>query len=561
MLLPRSEYALLARWQGPFRVIRQVKETNYEIELGRRHVVLHINLLKLFHERPKTEEHDEESGPPSVKSALIADECQDEAESIPIIDDSEGTEEWQIGSQLDSRQRAELLELLEEFQDRFGKKPGRTDLIEHVIRSTDEIPCRPRIYRVPESLKNQVKKQIQEMLELDLIQESETDFINPLVCVRKPDSSIRICVDLKAVNMKTIGDQFPASDMSTIIDKCAGAKFVSTMDLLMGFYQIPLSQDSQKYTAFPSDHDLYEFKVCPMGAKNSTKTFQRLVNRILHGAEEYAMSHVDDIAIFSQTWEDHLAYIRDVLTRLRQANLVAKSSKCHFAQPRLKCLGFIIEDEKISPDPKKVETIKSYPIPKKKQVRCFMGLTQFYRKHIENCSAKAAVLTDLTKKDKPDRVVWGEKENRAFEQLKNDLISAPVLISSIPGKGFILKTDACNSGIWAILCMEGDDKLEHPICYASKKLLPRQMAYSTVEKEALAVVFFLKYFEEYTFGKKVQIRTDHNCLRYLQDMQNTNPRLTRWALCIQRYDLEIVYVKASQHQDADTVSRVYMPSS
>ena len=144
---------------------------------------------------------------------------------------------------------------------------------------------------MPESLKDQVKKQIQEMLELDLIQESESDFINPLVCVRKPDSSIRICVDLKAVNLKTIGDQFPASDMSTIIDKCAGAKFVSTMDLLMGFYQIPLSQDSRKYTAFRSDHNLYEFKVCPMGAKNSTKTFQRLVNRVLHGAEDYAMSH------------------------------------------------------------------------------------------------------------------------------------------------------------------------------------------------------------------------------------------------------------------------------
>ena len=158
-------------------------------------------------QKPRSE--DEESAPPSVKLALIADVCQDEAESIPIIDDSDGTEEWQVGSQLDSRQRAELFELLEKFQDRFGKKPGRTDLIEHVIRLTDEIPCRPRIYRVPESLKDQVKKQIQEMLELDLIQESESDFINPLVCVRKPDSSIRLCVDLKAVNIKNYWRSIP----------------------------------------------------------------------------------------------------------------------------------------------------------------------------------------------------------------------------------------------------------------------------------------------------------------------------------------------------------------
>ena len=255
-----------------------------------------------------------------------------------------------------------------------------------------------------------------------------------------------------------------------------------------------------------------------------------------------------------------MTHIREVLTRLRRAGLVAKSSKCHFALPRLKCLGFIIEEGKILPDPEKIKTIVDFPIPKtKKHVRCFLGISGFYRKHIQNYASKAAALTDLTKKDRPDKIAWGEEENKSFEQLKLDLTSGPVLIPPVPGKGYILKTDACDTGIGCIIGQEGDDKLEHPIAYASRKLLPRERAYSTVEKEALAVVWALSHFEEYTYGAKCQVRTDHNCLRYLQTMTNQNPRLTRWSLCIQRYDIEIVYVKASNHQDVDAISRVYMP--
>jgi hypothetical protein len=194
MLLPTSNNKLLATWQGPFTVLRQVNETNYEVDLGHRFTTLHINLLKEWYERDTELEQE-------VNMILVAEESEDEIESILSPIDTTNNDGWQIGSQLNEQQRAELLLLLDEFQDVFGKKPGRTHLIEHRLQLTDDRPCAQKMYKIPEKLKEQVEEQIKQMLTDGLISESDSNYAAPIIFVKKrEDPAIRIVCDFRKLN-------------------------------------------------------------------------------------------------------------------------------------------------------------------------------------------------------------------------------------------------------------------------------------------------------------------------------------------------------------------------
>ncbi|MFZ2538957.1 MAG: reverse transcriptase family protein, partial [Oscillospiraceae bacterium] len=289
----------------------------------------------------------------------------------------------------------------------------------------------------------------------------------------------------------------------------------------------------------------------------SGKTFQRLMNLILEGAESYCLSHVDDIVIFSQTWEDHMKHIRDVLQRLKDANLTANRSKSQFAKNKIKILGHVLEDGKILPDPEKTKAISEFPTPRtKKQVKAFVGLANFYRSFVNNFAEIARPLTDLTRRDLPDKVQWEAQHELAFQQLKDSLCTGPVLIPPDPTRSYILKSDACKNCIASVLLQTNDAGEEHPVAYASRKLLPNEVNHSTVEHELLGIVWGLAHFEHYTYGADIEVRTDHYCLRWLNKMANQNPRLTRWALVSQRYNIDkVTYVPGKQLGDADGLSR------
>src|SRR6218665_3834448 len=248
-----TENKLLARWKGPFIVTRQLSMVNYEIMTDKGPKVYHINLLRRWHAR------DSDMTIPQVNVILTAEPCEEDYEALGYIDD-EGEAEETLDLKLKGLSEAkikQLKEVLNEFKDRFTKKLGRTTLIRHSIKLNTQKPIAPRSYRIPESLRGQVHEQIEQMIQDGIIEPADSPYASPIVCVRKKDNSIRICADLRQINAITIADEYPASDMRLILEKAAGAKFITALDLRQAFFQVELDQQSRPYTAFRSSQELY----------------------------------------------------------------------------------------------------------------------------------------------------------------------------------------------------------------------------------------------------------------------------------------------------------------
>ena len=262
-----------------------------------------------------------------------------------------------------------------------------------------------------------------------------------------------------------------------------------------------------------------------------------------------------DIVIHSETREDHLGHTSEVLERLKSANLTVKPSKCKFAKAKVIYLGHVIGGGEVSPDPFKLEAVSAFPKPvTKKDVRAFLGLAGYYRRFIPSFSEITAPLSDLTKKNLPEIVKWDESCNKAFQTAKEALTNKPVLRNPDYSREFILQIDASSRGIGAVLSQDFDDG-EHPIVYMSRKLLPREMHYPIIEKECLALLWGVTQFKPYIFGRTIKVQTDHNPLRWLDQMNNKNARLTRWSLSLQSQAMSIEHKPGIKNGNADGLSR------
>lgn len=265
---------------------------------------------------------------------------------------------------------------------------------------------------------------------------------------------------------------------------------------------------------------------------------------------------LDDILIASETWIEHLQILREVLNRLKNAGLTARPSKCHIGMFSLDYLGHTTSGETIFPMADKVKKIENAPIPTtKKELRSFLGLSGYYRKFIPHYATIAAPLTDLIKKNQPNRLEWSEQHHSAFQRLKKLISTEPVLVLPNLQQEFVLRTDASNSGLGAILLQEYEGRM-WPVAYASRKLLPREKNYSVIEKECLALVWGVQKFSVYLYGRPFKLETDHKPLAYLQTSKNLNGRLMRWALILQPYVMHFQVIKGSANVGADYLSRL-----
>lgn len=452
--------------------------------------------------------------------------------------------------------------LIEKNSDCFhlpDEKLNHTNVLEHRIPTINEIPIHTRQYRFPVIHKDEINKQVNELLEQEIIKPSKSPYNTPVWIVpKKADSKgnkrWRMVLDFRELNEKTVGDAYPLPNITEILDQLGGAKYFSVLDLASGFHQIKMHPTDRHKTAFSTPHGHYEFDRMPFGLKNAPATFQRLMDLVLTGMQgNEIFVYLDDIVIYSSSLTEHTIKFEKLAKRLRQANLRLQPDKCEFLRKEVTYLGHIIGENGVRPDLKKVEAVQDFPIPKNaKNVKQFLGLAGYYRRFIKGFSKIAKPLTNLLKKDNDFK--WEEREQESFEILKNALCQEPILQYPDFTKPFLLTTDASGTAIGAILS-QGQIGKDQPISYASRVLNNAEKNYSTIEKELLALVYGVQHFRPYLYGKKFKLVTDHKPLTWLHKLKDPTSRLARWRIKLAEYDYEIIYKPGKINANADALSR------
>ena len=545
VLLPTSTHKLRAQWQGPYRVVSKLGEANYVVDMDnkrKRQRTFHVNMLREWQE--------------SKPLALYTDEVvAGDHEDVVLWDDADPLPPM-VNKRLTEQQSQDVQQIIAEFADVFSTKPGATRLAEHRIETGAAKPVRQAPYRLPHAYRDTVQKELAAMKSDGIIEPSTSEWASPIVLVPKEDGSLRMCVDYRRLNSVSTADAYPMPRIDELIDRIGGAKYISTLDLTRGYWQVPVALTSRTRTAFTTPFGLYQFNVMPFGLHGAPATFQRMMDVLLQEIGGYAAAYLDDLVIFSSTWEAHLSHLRSILQRLRDAGLTAKPAKCQLGMHECVYLGHIVGNGEVRPEMQKVGAVMDFPQPTtKKDVRSFLGLTGYYRKFIPNYSTIALPLTDLTKKHTPNAVVWTTACSTAFQELKRLLTCSPVLKSPDVNRPFVLQTDASERGIGAVLSQRSADGEEHPVAYYSRKLLPREERYSTVEKECLAIKLGVQAFRVYLLGKAFVVQTDHRSLEWLHRLKENNARLTRWSLALQPYNFSVEHRPGRDNGNADGLSR------
>ena len=574
VLFPVVGNPLQAKYSGPYKVVKKISDTNYLVKTPDRRKetqVCHINMLKAYHEKPKPElvilnnrlglespTHSKDCvGQVAEKEEDTESEVRLENDQQPIkLQNSQILNDLGTKlSHLPSVQRKDLAEVITQYREVFPDVPSKTNLIEHDVDVGDSAPIKQHPYRVSPMKKELLDKEVQYMLENDIIEESQSNWSSPCILVPKHDGGFRFCTDFRKVNDKTKSDSFPIPRIADCIDQIGNAKFVSTFDMLKGYWQVPLTPRAREISAFVTPSGLYQYKVMPFGMKNAPATFQRMVNKLVRdidGCEGY----IDDVVIFSDNWSDHIRQIERFFQIMREAKLTINLMKSEFGKATVKYLGHIVGQGQVRPLDAKIQTIVKYPIPtSRKELARFLGMAGYYRNFCLNFSDIAAPLTNLL--SKKVKFVWTDDCQLAFDKVKLLLQKSPVLKSPDYEKPFKLIIDSSDVGTGSVLVQEASDGLDHPVSYFSKKFLKYQKNYSVVEKETLGLVLALEHFDVYLGSTpfKIKVYTDHNPLTFLKTMKNKNQRLVRWSLALQEYNLEIQHIPGSENVVADALSR------
>ncbi|GFY33715.1 transposon Tf2-6 polyprotein [Trichonephila clavipes] len=341
--------------------------------------------------------------------------------------------------------------------------------------------------------------------------------------------------------------------MDDLLHQAKLTPFMSTLDLRAGYHQVKVHVEDQDKTAFVCPFGTYRFLRMPYGLRNAPATFQRLMNRFCNGLEDIlALPYLDDIIVLSETFEKHMFDLKTIFERLLHFKLKANREKCHFASSRVKYLGFWITQKGIEVDPEKVASILDIPPPKNvKELQSFLQTCSWFRRYIQDFAKISRPLSYLTKKKV--KWQWGFDQQNAFQTLKNSLTTPPVLKQADGTKPYIIRTDASNYALGAVL-LQGEGSDEHPIEYASRLLTPAECNYSTTEREALAVVWALKKFRGYIEGTEITVASDHQPLKWLLNLKSPTGRLARWALEIQSSNLKVQYIPGKANVVADMLS-------
>ncbi|CAI7887102.1 unnamed protein product [Closterium sp. NIES-54] len=375
-----------------------------------------------------------------------------------------------------------------------------------------------------------MKKQIEYLLDRQLIRPSTSPYGAPVLFTPKPDGSLRMCIDYRALNKETVKNKYPIQRIDDLLDQLRGATVFSKLDLRSGYWQIKMADNSIHKTAFRTRYGSYEYLVMPFGLCNAPATFQAEMNHILRPLlDECVVVYLDDILIYSKNMKEHVEHLRKVFEILRKNKFYVKLSKSDFALKKVQFLGHMVSAEGVHVDPRKIEAVKKWKLPENmKELQQFLGFTNYYNRFVPQYAKIAAPLTDLLKKDTPFK--WDTPHQQAMEQLQTALTTTPVLILPDPEKDYIVEADASDQAVGAVLMQDHGNGLQ-PIAYLSKKLHGAELNYPIHDKEALAIVVAFKAWRCYLEGAKTTVYTDHCSLKYLK----SQPTLSRRQIWVPNY--------------------------
>ena len=479
LLLPTDGNKLLMQWKGPHDVVAKKGYNDYVIKLPHGEKTFHANLLKKYiSQDPTTIIPRNRSDVRDIVATAVVEEDSDTEEQerefvqhvsndcLPTFSplQTESYKDVHINPNLTKEQRAEVMLLLEQYNDVLTDVPKTTHIIEHEVNLTTDEPVKCKSYKIPFAKREVIKEEINKMLELGVVERSSAPYAAPIVLVAKKDGSIRFCTNYSQLNKVTIFDCEPMPSPEYIFSKVSTSKFFTKIDLSKGYWQVPVREVDRDKTSFITPDGLYRYLKMPFGMVNSSSTFNKLIKKILNNLEDVD-SYVDDILGYTMSWVKHVEMLKNVLQRLRDANLSARPSKCFVGYTQIDFLGHRIGEGILQPEKDKIKKIEDSPRPvTKKQLRSFLGLVGFYRKFISNFASISAVLTDMCKQGRPNKLEWGEKAYSAFQTLRSYLTRQPILRLPNFDSTFIVQTDAADSGIGAVLLQESAGML-FPIYY------------------------------------------------------------------------------------------------
>lgn len=441
-------------------------------------------------------------------------------------------------------------------QQSADKLPPHRSFDHHIPLEDSKSPPWGPIYSLSETELVALKDYLDDNLKKGFIVPSESPAGAPILFVKKKDGSLRLCVDYRGLNKITTKNRYPLLLISELLDRLRKAKVFTKIDLRGAYNLLRIAEGEEWKTAFRTRYGLFEYKVMPFGLTNAPASFQHLMNYNFRDMlDKYVICYLDDILIYSDNLEEHQNHVTQVLQRLRDTGLYAKAEKCEFHTSSVEFLGFVISNNGIAMDIKKVQAVLDWPPPTNlSELRSFLGFCNFYRRFIKNYSKIAHPLTQLTKKDLP--YVWAEPQARAFDSLKQSFTSADLLRHYDPGKQLVLETDASDYAIAGILSHEEDGKL-FPIAFMSRKMVAAELNYEIHDKEMLAIISSFKEWRHYLEGAYLPIKvfTDHRSLEYFTTSKQLNRRQARWSEFLSDFNFVITYRPGVQGTKPDALTR------
>ena len=450
------------------------------------------------------------------------------------------------------------LQIHNEYKDVFESMPKQLPPRREHDHAIELIPgSQPpskSAYRLSSSELDELRKQLDTLLAHGFIRTSKSPFGAPMLFVRKKDNSMRMCIDYRSLNQITIKNKYPLPRVDELLDRLAGAKYFTKIDLQSGYHQIRMKDEDIHKTAFRTRYGSFEFLVLPFGLTNAPSTFMAMMQSMLKPyLDKFCISFLDDILIYSSNLEEHLKHVKLVMDALRQNQLYVKLSKCSMFQTSVEFLGYTISQHGLSMVNDKVKAIQDWPVPTSvKHVRSFLGLAGFYRQFIKMFSSTTSPLTALLQKESSFN--WTNQHQVAFDTIKQQMSKQPTLILPRDNTKFVVHTDSSAFAVGASLMQDHGQGLQ-PIAFLSKKLLPAETRYATHEQELLAIIIALQTWRHYLYGRHFIVQTDHHSLVYFMKQQNMSNRQARWSELIQQYDFTIEYKAGESNVVADALSR------